>query len=66
MEGKQDGNKIEVTTYGIYKKQDNCPFLPLYLDGAEFSVSNLTPGEWAISSIQPSGPPLEGKVFVSE
>ncbi len=66
MEGNQNGNKIEVTTYGIYKEQDPCPLLVLYLDGAEFTISNLTPGEWIISAIQPSGPPLEGKVFVKE
>ncbi len=64
MESQQKGNKIEVTTYDEYTEQENCPLLVLYLDGAEFTVNNLTDGEWIISAIQPSGPPLEEKVIV--
>lgn len=56
---------INITLYGTETIKNDCSGDPVYLNGQGAAFTDLTPGEWTLNVLQPSGiTPIVSKVYV--
>ena len=60
-------NAMGFVVYGLETKRSDCSGSFQYMNGADATLSDLTPGDWTITVYEPEGiSPIQSKVYIKE